>query len=187
MNYKVVLGILLALTLIAVPVAADSSVLDDIIKSTTDSTGSDVEDPVVDDGEQKSAYGTVKYGYLNVSDVIYELYKEDATITVEYTIEPWMSFLVLFFGKDDLQKRILELLQYPEPGAANQTVNFTYVDGNKAVLEVTNAATDNQAGSYWFKAREFDCIIPYLTFICPNETKNFIDVKKMSKGFGYFS
>ena len=127
------------------------------------------------------------YGYLAVQSVTYKLDNLEADITVKYTIEPWISVLVFLFGKQDLKKRIQELLHYPEPGY-NQEVTFQYVGINKAVLHVTNVSVENQNDSYWLRKHSFGCHIPLLTFIIPNtdDNKTFENIDKMSKGFAYF-
>lgn len=126
------------------------------------------------------------YGYLQVESVKFTMNNRDADVVVTYTIEPWLAFLVSFFGKDDLKTRVLGMLQYPESGY-NQEVTFKYIDTGSAVLHITNAALDNMDNSYWFRAHTFGCTIPQLTFVfSDSDIKRFTNVKEMSKGIGYF-
>lgn len=129
-----------------------------------------------------------RYGYLYVQSVEYTMKNMDAEVVVTYRIEPWISFLVYLFGKEDLKKRILGVLQYPEKGyEAIQDVDFTYVTSEYAVLSISNAALDNQDNSYWIRPHSFGCTIPSLTFIInADDIKSFTNVKDMPKGIGYF-
>ena len=132
--------------------------------------------------------GENRFGYLYVSSVEYVLKNSDAEITVRYQIEPWISFLVYLFGKQDLKKRVLGILGYPEAGYESvQDVSFSYIDGDYAVLKVRNAALDNQDNSYWIRPHSFGCVVPTLTFvISSSDIKTFTNVKDMSKGIGFF-
>ncbi|HJJ69470.1 MAG TPA: hypothetical protein O0Y02_02440 [Methanocorpusculum sp.] len=132
--------------------------------------------------------GENRFGYLYVSSVEYVMKNSDAEITVRYQIEPWISFLVYLFGKQDLKKRVLGILGYPEAGYESvQDVSFSYIDGDYAVLKGRNAALDNQDNSYWIRPHSFGCVIPTLTFvISSSDIKTFTNVKDMSKGIGFF-
>lgn len=134
------------------------------------------------------ANGENRYGYLYISSVEYTMKNMDADIVVRYQIEPWLSFLVYLFGKQDLKKRILGVLQYPEYGyESTQSVTFSYVNSEYAVLSVRNAALDNQDNSYWIRPHSFGCTIPTLTFIISgSDIKTFSNVKDMEKGIGFF-
>ena len=132
--------------------------------------------------------GENRFGYLYVSSVEYVMKNSDAEITVRYQIEPWISFLVYLFGKQDLKKRVLGILGYPEAGYESvQDVSFSYIDGDYAVLKVRNAALDNQDNSYWIRPHSFGCVVPTLIFvISSSDIKTFTNVKDMSKGIGFF-
>ncbi len=138
--------------------------------------------------EEEEKTSDNRYGYLYVKSVEFTMNNANAEIHVTYEIEPWISFLVYLFGKEDLKKRVLGLLQYPEAGYENmQDISFSYVGQNKAVLSVRNAALDNQDNSYWIRPHTFGCTIPRLTFIISeNDIKTYIDVKSMAKGIGFF-
>ena len=132
--------------------------------------------------------GENRYGYLYVKSVEYSMKNMDAEIVVTYDIEPWISFLVYLFGKQDLKTRVLGILQYPEKGYESvQKIDFTYINSDYAVLTVTNAALDNQDNSYWIRPHSFGCTIPALTFVINAEDiKTFTNIKDMPKGIGYF-
>ncbi|HJJ38549.1 MAG TPA: hypothetical protein O0X42_00295 [Methanocorpusculum sp.] len=174
MKGKAFLGVLLALAVIAVPAAAvDYTII------TPEGAG--------DDGNQVIAATDNNYGYLHVNTVEFTLKNTDADVTVTYSIEPWLAAIVSILGKDDLRKRVLGTIQYPETGY-NQVVTFKYLDTERAVLHITNAAMDNQDNSYWFRAHTFGCTIPLLQFIFSDseDVKEYTNVKEMSKGIGYF-
>ncbi len=177
MRFYPVLCILTALMVLAFPVSAAGTFSLPFL-STMDDT----------DGAITLANGENRFGYLHVQSIEYTMKNMDAEIVVTYRIEPWIAFLVYLFGKQDLKKRILGVLQYPEKGYESiQDVEFTYVDGNYAVLTVTNAALDNQDNSYWIRPHSFGCTIPKLTFIInADDIKTFTNVKDMPKGIGYF-
>lgn len=129
-----------------------------------------------------------RYGYLHVQSVEYTMNNMNAEIRITYTIEPWIAFLVYLFGKQDLKKRVIGVMQYPEPGyEAIQDLTFTYIDSNHAILSLKNAALDNQDNSYWIRPHSFGCTIPLLTFaISKNDIKTYMNVKDMEKGIGFF-
>ncbi|HJJ35926.1 MAG TPA: hypothetical protein O0X27_01980 [Methanocorpusculum sp.] len=175
MKGKVAICILLVLAFLCVPVSAATTYT--LLPSETDDNSSLI--PIISDGDND-------YGYLKIQSVQYTLKNMDADIIVTYEIEPWLAFLVYLFGKDDLKTRVLGTLQYPESGY-NQDITFQYLDTGRAVLHVTNAALDNQDNSYWFRAHNFGCTIPNLSFIFSDtDVKNFTNVKEMEKGIGYF-
>ena len=177
MRFYPVLCILTVLMFLTFPVAA-AGTLSLPFLSAVDSDESYVE----------LANGENRYGYLQVQSVEYTMKNMDAEIVVTYRVEPWISFLVYLFGKQDLKKRVLGILQYPEKGYESlQNVEFTYVTSDYAVLKVTNAALDNQDNSYWIRPHSFGCTIPKLTFIITaDDIKAFTNVKDMPKGIGYF-
>ena len=174
MRFYPLLCILVAVMVLAVPASAALPFLSaaDSAVQTTD---------VLANGENR-------YGYLHVTSVEYTMKNMDAEIVIRYQIEPWISFLVYLFGKEDLKKRILGILQYPEYGYESmQTTSFSYIDSNYAVLSVRNAALDNQDNSYWIRPHSFGCTIPKLTFIISgSDIKSFSNVKDMEKGIGFF-
>lgn len=173
MKGKAFLGVLLALAVLCVPVAA------------VDYTILTPEDLGVE-GNQIITTTDNNFGYLHINSVQITLKNTDADVIVTYAIDPWLSALVSLFGKDDLRTRVLGALQYPEEGY-NQIVSFKYLDTGRAVLHITNAAMDNQDNSYWYRAHTFGCTIPSLRFIISeSDAKEFTNVKDMSKGIGYF-
>lgn len=132
-------------------------------------------------------YENNKYGYLNIESVTFVLTGTNAEVTVDYTVDKWIEFLVFLFGKEDLKNRVLAVANYPEVGR-DQIVNFKSIDTDKAVFTVSNAVMDYGDGStYWFYQHEFGTTIPLLTFVTSDESeKVFVNVKRMDKGFGYF-
>jgi len=196
MKYKLVLGIVLVLMLIAVPVAGASyTVFEDAINSVGGGSASAGETPSeqpTNPGDTQTDIidplppGANNFGYLKISSVYYDLKNMDADITVNYTMEPWISFLVTFLGKQDLKDRVIQVIQYPEKGY-NQEVTFKYIGNDKAILHVTNVAIDNMDNSYWLKPHSFGCTIPELVFVISEDNvQTFYNVKDMSRGLGFF-
>lgn len=176
MKGKVALSVLLALALFCVAVSATPTYT--LLPGEGENNNESVI-PIITDADND-------FGYLKIQSVQYTLKNMDADIIVTYEIEPWLAFLVYLFGKDDLKKRVLGTLQYPETGY-NQEITFQFLDTGRAVLHVTNAALDNQDNSYWFRAHTFGCTIPNLSFIFSDtDVKRFTNVKQMEKGIGYF-
>jgi len=197
MKYKAVVGVVLVLLLIAVPVAgAGNTVFEEAISSVSGGSASaentPTEEPTeiveVDNEATENPLppGANNFGYLKINSISYDLKNMDADITVNYTMEPWLAFLVTFLGKQDQKDRITKVIAYPETGY-NQEVTFKYVGDDKAIIHVTNVAIDNMDSSYWLKPHSFGCTIPELTFIISeNNVKTFYNVKDMAKGLGYF-
>ena len=184
MKGKVLICILLVLALFCIPVSADVVSSPQIPEdSAAEPEGPEfplIESPVMLNGENN-------YGYLHVNSVQINLKNTDADIIVTYDIDSWLSFLVSVFGIDDLKKRILDVLQYPDAGYTNQVITFQYLDVKRAVLHITNAAIDNQDNSYWYRPHTFGCTIPNLYFlISDSDVRSFTNVKDMSRGIGYF-
>jgi len=197
MNYKLVVGLILVLMLVALPVAGSATTVFEDAMSTVSGGSTNTEDTPTDepvnpeetekvDEENPLTPGANNFGYLKISSISYDLKNMDADITIKYTMEPWISFLVTFFGKQDLKDRIISVIQYPETGY-NQEVTFKYLGDDKAVVHVTNVAVDNMDSSYWLRPHSFGCTIPELTFvISENNEKTFTNVKDMAKVLGYF-
>ncbi|MCQ2376405.1 MAG: hypothetical protein MJ006_00165 [Methanocorpusculum sp.] len=186
MKGKVIMCILLALALFCIPAAAADAVSAVQPPAAGGSAAEEspgiplLESPVMLNGENN-------YGYLHVNSVQVNLKNTDADFIVTYDIDPWIAFLVSVFGTEDLKKRVLGVLQYPDAGYTNQVITFQYLDVKRAVLHITNAALDNQDNSYWYRAHTFGCTIPNLYFlISDSDVRNFTNVKEMSRGIGYF-
>ena len=168
------------------PVFADDS----STESSADSSAVTSADSSADTGKTRVSlpvYENNKYGYLNINAVTFVLTGTNAEVTVEYSVDKWIEWLVFFFGKEDLMKRVLAVANYPEIGR-DQYVSFKFVDTDMAVFTVSNAVMDYGDGStYWFYQHEFGTTIPLLTFVTSDESeKVFVNVKRMEKGFGYF-
>lgn len=127
-----------------------------------------------------------RYGYLTINSIDVSLIGTTAEITVDYKIEPWIKILVITLGREDLKKRILGVINYPDAGR-EQIVTFKYFNDKKAIITVTNTVIDYHDGSFWYNQHEFGTIIPRIVFhISDTDKKWYYNIKLMPKGFGYF-
>ena len=180
MNFRRIVSLLIVLAFLVLPFSAGS-----VFALTTNTTLPTDTETIVDDGTFIN--GSNQYGYMTIESVNIVLSGTDAEITVLYDIDPWISFLVFLFGKQDLKKRVLSVVGYPESGKSDQVVTYTYIDNGRASLVVRNAIVDYNDGSYWYPQHSFGTVIPTLTFVIgPSDTKVYNNTKIMQKGFGYF-
>lgn len=185
MKGKIILCILLVLVLFCIPASADAESAIPLPADGSAAVPEGPETPLIESPVMLN--GENNYGYLHVNSVQINLKNTDADIIVTYEIDPWISFLVSVFGIDDLKKRVLGLLQYPDAGYTNQVITFQYLDVKRAVLHITNASLDNQDNSYWYRVHTFGCTIPNLYFlISDSDVRSFTNVREMSRGIGYF-
>jgi hypothetical protein len=121
-----------------------------------------------------------RYSYITVKGVTVQLVKERAVITVDYTIDQPIGFLVLLLGKSDLKRKVLQMLDFDD-GVVQR------VDLERAVVFVNNASLDYGHGSYWFPEHKFNVVVPSLTIITPQEIKSYEQVNRVPDGLGYFA
>lgn len=50
------------------------------------------------------------YGYITVNSVDVKLEGVNAVYTINYSIDPWIAFLVFLLGKQDLKNRLLKII-----------------------------------------------------------------------------
>lgn len=127
-----------------------------------------------------AAAGEERYSYITVKDVTVRLDKADAVVTMNYTIDDGIGFLVLLLGKSDLRQKALEILNFN-----NATVQ--YLDLERIEVRVKDASNDYGQGSYWFPAHRFGVVVPSLTIITPQDVKHYEDVSEFPDGLGYFA
>ncbi|KAF5084950.1 hypothetical protein [Methanoculleus horonobensis] len=127
-----------------------------------------------------AAAGEERYSYITVKDVTVRLDKADAVVTMNYTIDDGIGFLVLLLGKSDLRQKALEILNFN-----NATVQ--YLDLERIEVRVKDASNDYGQGSYWFPAHGFGVVVPSLTIITPQDVKHYEDVSEFPDGLGYFA
>ena len=127
-----------------------------------------------------AAVDEARYSYITVSDVTVRLEKADAVVTMNYTIDGGIGFLVLLLGKSDLKQKALAILDFND-------MKVERLDLEHIEVRVHNAADDYGQGSYWFPAHRFGVVVPSLTIIAPKEIRHYENVSEVTDGFGYFA
>ncbi len=126
------------------------------------------------------AAGEERYSYITVKDVTVRLEKADAVVTMNYTIDDGMGFLVLLLGKSDLRQKALDILNF-------DNVSVRHLDLERIEVRVKDASNDYGQGSYWFPAHGFGVVVPSLTVITPQDVKHYENVSEFPEGLGYFA
>ncbi len=121
-----------------------------------------------------------RYSYITVKDVTVRLEKEDAVVTMNYTIDGGIGFLVLLLGKSDLKQKSLDILNF------NDT-RVQRLDLERVEVRVNNVSDDYGQGSYWFPAHRFGVVVPSLTVVTPQDVKRYENVSEFPDGLGYFA
>lgn len=127
-----------------------------------------------------SAAEDERYGYLTISDISISLDNGTANIQVNYTVDEGTRFIFFLFGKQDLKKKLLKILNYDDAKMKN-------IDLSSAEFTVDDASISYGDGIYWYPAHAFNVVIPNLTIRSPQVTKNFSMVKEFPAGIGYFA
>ena len=126
------------------------------------------------------------YGYITVNSVHVILEGVNAGYTINYSIDPWIAFLVFLLGKQDLKNRLLKIINPPVPTSGQtQEIVFQYVDNEKAIISVSNAAMSYGDNTYWYPEQEFAVTIPQITFTA-SFTKTYNNTRVIERGFGYY-
>lgn len=120
-----------------------------------------------------------RYSYITVKDVTVRLEKADAVVTMNYTIDGGIGFLVLLLGKSDLKQKSLDILNF------NDT-RVQRLDLERIEVRVNNVSDDYGQGSYWFPAHRFGVVVPSLTVITPQNVNHYENVREFPDGLGYF-
>ena len=126
------------------------------------------------------AAGEERYSYITVKDVTVQLEKEDAVITMNYTIDSGIGFLVILLGKSDLKQKALDILNF------NDTI-VQRLDLEHIEVRVKGVSDDYGQGSYWFPAHRFGVVVPSLTIITPQDIRCYENVREFPDGLGYFA
>ena len=53
-----------------------------------------------------------RYSYITIQDVTIRLEKADAVVSMNYTVDDSIGFLVLLLGKSDLEQKVLNILNF---------------------------------------------------------------------------
>ncbi len=121
-----------------------------------------------------------RYGYLKISDIEIRLDNGTAVINVNYNVDDSTKFIFFLFGKQDLRNKLLKILNYDD--AQMQHINLS-----NAEFTVSGASFSYGDGIYWYPAHQFNVVIPNLTVVSPQTTRNFSMVKEFPGGIGYFT
>ncbi|HJK01040.1 MAG TPA: hypothetical protein O0X73_01885 [Methanocorpusculum sp.] len=126
------------------------------------------------------------YGYITINSVDVILEGANAVYTINYSIVPWIAFLVFLLGKQDLKNRLLKIIN---PSKTNngqvQEIVFQYVDNEKAIILVSNASISYGDDTYWYPKQEFAVQIPRITYTA-SFTKVYNNTRGIERGFGYY-
>jgi hypothetical protein len=126
-----------------------------------------------------------RYGYITIDSVDVKLDGVNAVYTINHSIDPWIAFLVLLFGKQDLKDRMLKIINPPIPNNdQTQKIVFQYVDYEKAIILVSDTAMSCGSNTYWYPRQEFAITIPQTTFTAAS-TKIYNNTRMIERGFGY--
>lgn len=120
-----------------------------------------------------------RYSYLTVERMVISLEGDQATVTLDYTIDEAVELLVLFLGKSDLQDKVTDILNFENP-------RFRELSLDRSVMVVDHVALDYQDGTYWFPAHQFDVVVPHLIVRTPQAIREFENVSHFPDGIGYF-
>ena len=126
------------------------------------------------------------YGYITVKSLDVNLYGVNAVYTVNYSIDPWIAFLVFLLGKQDLKNRLMKIINtHVASNGHMQEIVFHYVDNEKTVFSISNAAMSYGDNTYWYPEQEFAVTIPQITFTS-SFTKTYNNTRVIELGFGYY-
>lgn len=120
-----------------------------------------------------------RYSYITVQGVTITLANEDATVTLNYSIDEGIQLLVHLLGMNDLRTKVLDVVNFSD-------AEIVDLDMNHAVIHVPGAGLDYGDGAYWFPKHEFGAMIPHLTVTSPQDSRTFENVSEVPQGMGYF-
>ncbi len=126
------------------------------------------------------ATGEERYSYITVSDVTVRMENEDAFVTMNYTVDGGIRFLVLLLGKSDLEQKALDILNFNDTEVRS-------LDLERIEVRANNVSDDYGRGSYWFPAHRFGVTVPSLTVVTPQDVRYYENISELSDGFGYFA
>ena len=90
-----------------------------------------------------------RYGYIKVKDITIRLENEGAVITMNYTIDGGIAFLVFLLGKADLKQKALSILNF------NDT-KVQHIDLDAIEVCANNVSENYGRGSYWCAGNQYD-------------------------------
>jgi hypothetical protein len=114
-----------------------------------------------------------------------ELNGANAVYTINYSLDPWIAFLALLFGKHDMMNRLLEIINHPATNNdRKQSFMFRHMDPDKTIIFVSNAVTSCGNDVYWYPEQEFAVVIPQITFT-GSFAETHYDTRMIEHGFHY--
>jgi len=120
-----------------------------------------------------------RYGYITVQSVDIALANQDATVTLNYTIDEGIQLLVQFLGMSDLRTKVLTIANF-------ENAEILEIDMDHAVIRVAGAGLDYGDGAYWFPKHDFGAVIPLMTVSSPQDSRTFVNMSEFPRGMGYF-
>ncbi|MDK2975031.1 MAG: hypothetical protein PWP08_1402 [Methanofollis sp.] len=120
-----------------------------------------------------------RYGYITVQGADITLANRNATVTLNYTIDEGVQFLVHLLGMSDLRTKVLDIVNF-------ENAEIRDIDTDHAVISVPGAGLDYGDGTYWFPQHEFGAVIPLLTVNSPQDSRTFVNTSEFPRGMGYF-
>lgn len=126
-----------------------------------------------------AAAETNRYSYLTVDRVAINLSGTEATVVVDYRVDPGIAPLVAIFGRGDLHQKVRRVLGFEDGRVVAMSLD-------RAELVVEKASMDYGEGSYWFPAHTFGVVVPSLTVSSPQSTRQLVQTDTFSRGMGYF-
>ncbi|RQD79870.1 MAG: hypothetical protein D5R96_09355 [Methanocalculus sp. MSAO_Arc2] len=121
---------------------------------------------------------TSRYSYITFQSVDITLEDTVATVTVQYSIDTGIEFLVMLLGTHDLRMKLLRAMNFED--ARIESANMT-----QAVIMVDSASYDYGDNTYWFPRHSFLVTVPKLTISTPLTKRNFYMIHDIDFGIGY--
>ena len=126
-----------------------------------------------------NASGDPRFGYMSLESVFLDLDHGTATYHLTYRIDDGMRFLFLFIGLNDLENRVLALVN-------EQSGEVTFCDAGRADVVVWNGTAIYGKGMYYYPKHTFMATIPNITVRTPQGMKYFRMTDSVPEGIGYY-
>jgi hypothetical protein len=121
-----------------------------------------------------------RYSYITLQDVQIKLNNGSADIHVNYKVDEGTRFIFFILGKQDLKNKLMKILNYED-------AQMNRIDLSSADFTVENASLSYGNGIFWYTSHEFNVVIPRLSIITPQVSRNFTMTREFPSGIGYFT
>jgi hypothetical protein len=121
-----------------------------------------------------------RYSYITLQDVQIKLNNGSASIHVNYKVDEGTRFIFFILGKQDLKNKLMKILNYED-------AQMNRIDLSSADFTVENASLSYGNGIFWYTSHEFNVVIPQLSVITPQVSRNFTMTREFPSGIGYFT